>query len=113
DVADCPPGCADLDADGYPDLACGGSDCNDNDAAVHPLASELDCNGADDDCDARTPDAPDHDLDGFVAASCSGTDCDDANPLINPSAGEQCRDGLDNNCDGATDLADGLCGGAC
>src|SRR4030095_16290394 len=40
----------DLDGDSYPDLLCGGSDCNDANPAVHPFAPEQ-CNGADEDCD--------------------------------------------------------------
>lgn len=46
------PGCDDADADGYPDVACGGNDCDDSDELVHPGASEL-CDGRDQDCDPR------------------------------------------------------------
>lgn len=40
----------DGDADGVLPGVCGGGDCDDDDAAVHPTARER-CNGADDDCD--------------------------------------------------------------
>ena len=42
----CP--CVDVDGDGF--TTCG-VDCNDNDPAVHPGASDANCNGIDDDCD--------------------------------------------------------------
>src|SRR5690242_4487158 len=40
---DAPP-CADADMDGHPDLACGGDDCDDTSAAIHPDAPEVACN---------------------------------------------------------------------
>lgn len=44
--------CRDLDRDGYFDSACGGQDCNDQDATVHPGANEM-CNELDNDCDGE------------------------------------------------------------
>lgn len=41
--------CVDADADGYEDEACGGDDCDDGDAEVHPGAGEL-CDLKDNDC---------------------------------------------------------------
>jgi len=41
--------CPDSDKDGYADLACGGSDCNDADPEVHPGALEV-CGGGDRNC---------------------------------------------------------------
>ncbi|MEB2312016.1 MAG: putative metal-binding motif-containing protein [Polyangiaceae bacterium] len=45
----------DADSDGHPSAACAaspGDDCDDENAAVHPSATEL-CNGIDDDCDGK------------------------------------------------------------
>ncbi len=42
--------CADLDADGYYDEACGGLDCNDHDPYMHPCALEIPGSGIDEDC---------------------------------------------------------------
>lgn len=47
-------GCPDADGDGFNDTACGGTDCNDGDPRINPLAAEVcndtvdqDCNGSD------------------------------------------------------------------
>ncbi|MFZ6186110.1 putative metal-binding motif-containing protein, partial [Nannocystis pusilla] len=40
--------------DGHYAAACGGDDCDDEDSASHPGASEL-CDGRDNDCDAAVP----------------------------------------------------------
>lgn len=51
----CKPGpLKDKDGDGYPDMACGGSDCSDADKAVNPGVAEVCGNGVDDDCDGLT-----------------------------------------------------------
>ncbi len=104
--------------DGYVDI---GGDCNDDDADVHPGATEV-CNGVDDDCidgEQDATDAPpwyaDTDLDGHgdvntTVIGCapgagwseSPDDCDDTNSDTHPGALEVCDD-ADNNCDGATD----------
>ena len=143
----------DTDGDGFGDLtqpveACelpGGAsansdDCDDGNAAVSPVATEL-CDSIDNDCDELTDEDDaadagtwyaDTDGDGFGDAAVSSvacaapsdtvaddTDCDDGDRTINPDATEVC-DGEDNNCDGITDRvdadADGYvaeeCGGA-
>lgn len=99
------------------------TDCNDNNASVHPSMAEV-CDGLDNDCNGQIDDGLmittyylDSDLDGYGIASttldtCATTaptgyaalvgDCDDSNPNINPGFSELC-DGIDNNCDGNAD----------
>ncbi len=132
---------ADVDGDGFGDLlnttsVCDGiapvgyvgnfDDCNDGDAAVNPIATEV-CNGYDDDCDALSDDADpgviglstwyaDNDGDGFGNAAVSTNacfppvgytdnpdDCDDEAATTNPGADEICGNGADDNCDGTID----------
>jgi hypothetical protein len=50
-TASCVYAVIDSDHDNHPPVVCGGDDCNDASAAIHPGASET-CNGLDDDCDA-------------------------------------------------------------
>ncbi|MES2639034.1 MAG: MopE-related protein [Myxococcota bacterium] len=100
-----------------------GTDCDDNDAAVFPGATER-CNGVDDDCDGeRDEDTEldavnwygDADGDGFgdpaatvlacaapVGSVADATDCDDRAAGTFPGAPERC-DGADNDCDGGVD----------
>ncbi|MBM4365420.1 MAG: hypothetical protein FJ102_04345 [Deltaproteobacteria bacterium] len=99
-------------------------DCDDDNAAVFPGASES-CNEADDDCDGSTDeDAVDEslwylDADGdghggeVAVLACeapeghvdNGDDCDDADPAVYPGA-TQYDDGLDSDCDGAAEPHD-------
>ncbi len=115
------PEAPDLDGDGY------GSDvdCDDDDPAVHPGATEL-CNGVDDDCDGYIDDADpsvdggqawyeDGDGDGWgrdgdAVVRCTAPtgwvavdgDCDDGSVAVHPGAAELCN-GVDDDCDGVVD----------
>ena len=83
---------ADLDGDGYGDpssvyVECtqptstvtDDSDCDDGDSTINPLGTEV-CDGADNDCNGDTDDAPDGDGDGY--GECD--DCDDTDASVHP-----------------------------
>jgi hypothetical protein len=95
----------DADSDGVVADGCGGNDCDDGNADIHPGAVDWcedgidqDCNGSDLDCDCR-----DLDGDGYEDEVCGGRDCDDEDANVNPDADEICSDWVDNDCDGITD----------
>ncbi len=106
----------DRDGDGFVES----EDCNDEDAAINPGATEL-CDGVDNDCDGEVDEGvtdafyQDADGDGFgspdgAIEGCeqqpgtvpSATDCDDGNPDVHPGANEVCN-GVDEDCDGLVD----------
>ncbi len=98
------------------------TDCDDNNAAVFPGATEI-CDGLDNDCNNLIDDGltvttyyMDNDGDGFGDATISidtcqavsgyvldDTDCNDNDANISPNASEVCNDAIDNNCDGQID----------
>ncbi|MBX7108731.1 MAG: hypothetical protein K1X61_08810 [Chitinophagales bacterium] len=95
-------------------------DCNDNDAGIHPGATE-NCNSADDNCNNLTDEGTgyrlyaDADGDGFgnvidTVRACDAmagyvadaSDCNDNVSSMHPGAEELCND-ADDNCDGTID----------
>ncbi len=117
---------ADGDGDGYDNAACGGDDCDDEDAAVNPgvdadgdtydVCSECDdtdanvnpdrdeiCDSIDNDCDDVIDDV-DEDGDGEFPIECGGTDCDDTDPLASPGYdGDGDGDDSCSDCDDSDD----------
>ena len=71
------PGCIDADGDGYGLGAdCLGPDCNDNNRAIHPGATEA-CNGLDDNCDGQVDEGFDLSSDSQNCGACN-IRCDSA-----------------------------------
>lgn len=104
--------CPDADGDGFGvGVGCpGGSDCNDANPDIHPLAAEVCGDGVDQNCN-ETPDdgcpgvdCVDQDGDGWPAGpDCIKADCDDTNPNRFPTNPEVCDDHIDQDCDGIPD----------
>jgi len=103
-------GCVDNDNDGHMGTSAEcptGTDCADDNAAVHPGAAELCGNGVDEDCAGGDEVCPepceDNDKDGHMGKTpeCpTGTDCVDTNDTIHPGATDICGNGQDEDCDG-------------
>ena len=92
----------DWDDDGYDsDLLALGTDCDDQNSAIHPMATEVWYDGIDQNCDGLSD--YDQDGDGEDALAHGGLDCDDENDAINTTAIEVWYDGIDQNCDGLSD----------
>ena len=95
----------DYDGDGYFVVQ---GDCDDDNAAVNPGATEVG-NGIDDDCDGTVDEGCipgqdgtnpcDLDQDGYTPGD---GDCNDANPAVHPNATEVDND-VDDDCDGTVD----------
>jgi MYXO-CTERM domain-containing protein len=110
-------GCREFDIDG--DGAYCDDDCDDNDAAIHPGATEVVDDGVDQDCDGGETCMADIDDDGYLDGTttvasadtdCTDAgeglatdptgDCDDADGTIHPGATEVVGDEVDQDCDG-------------
>lgn len=117
------------DTPGYVDDA---TDCDDDDAGIHPGASEIcddgntdeDCDGLDDDDDPgatgqttfyQDADDDNHGVPTATKSACDGgvgwaavdDDCDDAEARVHPGRAEICDAGdVDENCDGVADDLD-------
>lgn len=121
DTGDSAAGAQDLDGDGYREPA----DCDDRDAAVHPMALEA-CNDRDDDCDglideeATDPstwyvdaDGDGYGVDAVTSLACEvpeghsalAGDCDDENPGAHLGLSELCSTVWDDDCDSSVNDA--------
>ena len=98
---------ADSDGDGQTATALGGTDCDDQDAAIYAGAPDTCYDHVDQDCDgaglATDPDDEDCDQDGAIALSVGGDDCDDGDATVHPGATDVSGDGVDQDCDGLKD----------
>jgi len=106
-----PNGQTDADGDGF---SVEEGDCDDGDAAIFPGATEIACDGSDNDCAGG--DLTDEDGDGHDCEAQGGDDCDDQEASIHPGADDACGDGFDMDCDGAEECdcdADGHDGEQC
>jgi hypothetical protein len=106
---------------GYYQTRTGGGDCDDNNALIHPGATEVG-DGIDNNCNGFIDEGTttnfyvDADGDGYGSSNAvvqslsapagyvdNSTDCDDNNAAVNPGAAEICGNGIDDNCNGQID----------
>jgi len=108
----------DMDGDGFTNASCGGTDCDDTDAAISPSADER-CNGVDDNCDGATDELyPDLGEDCGIGACAGGVIVCAANALTTEcstagNVGVELCNGVDDDCNGATDEPYPELGDAC
>jgi len=96
----------DLDKDGDLDMACGGTDCDDENPATYLGAPEI-CDGLDSDYDGNLPQS-ERDVDEDTWLICAG-DCMDWYARVHPGNTEACDNWLDDDCDGGVDGQDIEC----
>lgn len=92
----------DVDGDGFYDANFFGDDCDDNDANIHPGATEdgSTCGDSiDQDCDGSDLDCATIDIDGDGYTGNDG-DCNESDASISPAAVDVCDNTIDEDCQG-------------
>jgi hypothetical protein len=89
---------ADDDGDGLAEVD---GDCDDDDASIHPGATDPWYDGVDQDCAGN--DDFDQDGDGYASDAYGGDDCDDLDATVYVGAVDAWYDGVDSDCAGNDD----------